>query len=60
MVMHTAMSGCGYFHGVVGFAKAKGSIVLAALQKVTCYIGYLVVKDFNQKLESVQLKHIRN
>ena len=36
MVKYTAMLACGNYHGVVGFAKAKGPAVPIALQKVSC------------------------
>ena len=42
MVKYTAMLACGNYHGVVGFAKAKGPAVPIALQKVSC--GSLVVE----------------
>lgn len=31
---YTAMLACGNYHGVVGFAKAKGPAIPIALQKV--------------------------
>ena len=34
MVKYTAISACGNYHGVVGYAKAKGPAVPIALQKV--------------------------
>lgn len=35
VVKYTVMLACGNFHGVIGFAKAKGPKVPVALQKVT-------------------------
>ncbi|GAV91816.1 Ribosomal_S5 domain-containing protein [Cephalotus follicularis] len=37
VVKYTAMLACGNYHGVVGFAKAKGPAVPIALQKVTSW-----------------------
>lgn len=34
VVKYTAMLACGNYHGVVGFAKAKGPGIPIALQKV--------------------------
>lgn len=34
MVKYTAILACGNYHGVVGYAKAKGPAVPIALQKV--------------------------
>lgn len=34
MVKYTAMLACGNYHGVIGFAKAKGPRVHVAIQKV--------------------------
>lgn len=34
MVKYTAIVACGNYHGVVGYAKAKGPVVNVALQKV--------------------------
>ncbi|GFY83971.1 ribosomal protein S5 family protein [Actinidia rufa] len=36
VIKYTAMLACGNYHGVVGFAKAKGPAVPIALQKVSC------------------------
>lgn len=37
VVKYTAMLACGNYHGVIGYAKAKGSAVPIALQKVRIY-----------------------
>lgn len=34
VMKYTAMLACGNYHGVVGFAKAKGPAIPIALQKV--------------------------
>lgn len=34
VVKYTALLACGNYHGVVGFAKAKGPAIPIALQKV--------------------------
>ena len=34
MVKYTAILACGNYHGLVGFAKAKGPAIPIALQKV--------------------------
>lgn len=34
MFKYTAMLACGNYHGVIGFAKAKGPRVHVAIQKV--------------------------
>lgn len=41
MVKYTAMLACGNYHGVVGFAKAKGPAVPIALQKVPVTWPYI-------------------
>lgn len=43
MVKYTAMLACGNYHGVVGFAKAKGPAVQIALQKVSFLLCCITV-----------------
>lgn len=49
MVKYTAILVCGNYHGVVGYAKAKGPAVPIALQKVCvecygfCRIAYVYI-----------------
>lgn len=38
MIKYTAILACGNYHGVVGFAKAKGPAVPIALQKVNYWL----------------------
>jgi hypothetical protein len=44
VVKYTAILACGNYHGVVGYAKAKGPAIPIALQKVSlffwCYSFY--------------------
>ena len=51
MVKYTAILACGNYHGVVGYAKAKGPAVPIALQKVC-----VVYEHSSNVLHSV--KHI--
>jgi hypothetical protein len=39
VVKYTAILACGNYHGVVGYAKAKGPAIPIALQKVSFFFG---------------------
>lgn len=52
MVKYTAMLACGNYHGVVGFAKAKGPAVPIALQKVWVLLVICAFVSFKTFLSS--------
>jgi small subunit ribosomal protein S5 len=43
VVKYTAILACGNYHGVVGYAKAKGPAIPIALQKVSSFFLVLFV-----------------
>lgn len=46
MVKYTAILACGNYHGVVGYAKAKGPAIPIALQKVSFFWCYSFYYEF--------------
>lgn len=46
MVKYTAILACGNYHGVVGYAKAKGPAIPIALQKVSFLVLFVLFEFF--------------
>lgn len=51
---YTAMLACGNYHGVVGFAKAKGPAIPIALQKVGAQTRQCARVYLNQKWDKIE------